>query len=813
MVKFRNPSSVTNYFPRILKESIISRRGNDCKNISWKASIHFTSLKAQITSFSTQPEKDFGKPRRRQNLIERIVQNYVARPEGSNVEKVYSGDIVFIEPKYMMTHDNTMAVMKKFQQLGIKKVKNPRQLVFTLDHNVQDKSMTNLKKYEAIQTFAKEQNIDFFPAGRGIGHQVLMEEGYILPGSLVVASDSHSNMYGAIGCLGTPVVRTDACAIWATGMTWWKIPEVVQICFYEKLPLHVTAKDLILTLIKEFTKKNLQHLILNKAIEFTGPGVVSLSIDERMTISNMTTEWGACAGVFPADQLTLEWIQYQMGKYYHDPQHRWFTEFDVELHGSNRDLDYHKGLNLHSTTEGSFKANIEAEFLNVETSPYSACIDVDLSKVKQCVSGPDHVALGQPINEIEEQKLDIQKAYIVSCVNSRVSDLKEAAKVFQSTSKKVHPNVELYIAAASANVEKISKQRGDWDILINAGAKPLPSGCGPCVGLGAGLLKKGERGVSATNRNFKGRMGSRDAEVYLASPEIVAASAISGYITSPQSLLEPKISAEINTHIDKQSHQKSNIVEKVLVYDKNSQYTEESLQIQKSEDITNPQYSPSERKEKSQNILNASSLLFLPSDNINTDGIFGGLHTYKSNLNREELASFAFENYDPDFTSTLKNVVDCFLLVGKNFGCGSSREQAATCILANDIKVVIAASVNETFLRNSVNNGLYTIVCPDLYDHFFQTNKNLDGSIVERTTILNEVQNIDIDLETKMISIQLKKNHSSGESIAETQKSLNFVFLPIGEVAKEVIQKGGIENWALSKFSDHQDNLEASSYE
>jgi len=145
MVKFRNPSSVTNYFPRILKESIISRRGNDCKNISRKASIHFTSLKAQITSFSTQPEKDFGKPRRRQNLIERIVQNYVARPEGSNVEKVYSGDIVFIEPKYMMTHDNTMAVMKKFQQLGIKKVKNPRQLVFTLDHNVQDKSMTNQK--------------------------------------------------------------------------------------------------------------------------------------------------------------------------------------------------------------------------------------------------------------------------------------------------------------------------------------------------------------------------------------------------------------------------------------------------------------------------------------------------------------------------------------------------------------------------------------------------------------------------------------------------------------------------------------------
>merc|ERR1719379_289057 len=139
-----------------------------------------------------------------------------------------------------MTHDNTMAVMKKFQQMEIEKVWNPRQLVFTLDHNVQDKSLSNLKKYESIQTFAEEQNIDFFPAGRGIGHQVLIEEGYILPGSLVVASDSHSNMYGALGCLGTPVVRTDACAIWATGMTWWKIPDVVQVFLGGKLCSNVS---------------------------------------------------------------------------------------------------------------------------------------------------------------------------------------------------------------------------------------------------------------------------------------------------------------------------------------------------------------------------------------------------------------------------------------------------------------------------------------------------------------------------------------------------------------------------------------------
>jgi len=359
--------------------------------------------------------------------------------------------------------------------------------------------------------------VDFYPAGRGIGHQIMLEEGYAFPGEMAVASDSHSNMYGGIGCLGTPVVRTDAAGIWATGKTWWQIPPVAKIELKGKLLAGVTGKDVIITLAGHFNKDE----VLNYALEFSGDGVQSLSVDDRLTISNMTTEWGALVGVFPIDDTVYNWLTQRASTI----EERGLEDVPSDIDGGDRNT--HPRIN-----KNRIKALQNENLMSDKDAYYSKVLTIDLSTVRPHVAGPDNVKTKTNISEIEKQDIIINKAYLVSCVNSRVSDLAEAAKVIKG--KKVAEGIEFYIAAASTEVQAESEQRGDWQILLNAGAIELPPGCGPCIGLGVGLLKDGEVGISATNRNFKGRMGSREAKAYLASPAVVAASAVAGKICGPK---------------------------------------------------------------------------------------------------------------------------------------------------------------------------------------------------------------------------------------------------------------------------------------
>ena len=237
-----------------------------------------------------------------QTLVEKIAQRYaVGLPKGA---EVHVDDYLSIRPAHVMTHDNTSAVIPKFKAMGATKVADSDQPVYALDHDIQNQSRENLEKYARIREFALEHDVAFYPAGRGIGHQVMVEEGFVLPGSFVVGSDSHSNLYGALGALGTPVVRTDAAAIWATGRTWWQVPEIVRVNLTGELRPGVTGKDVIITLIGVFNHDE----VLNCCVEFAGPGVARLSIEERLTISNMTTEWGALAGVFPYDEVTRRYL-------------------------------------------------------------------------------------------------------------------------------------------------------------------------------------------------------------------------------------------------------------------------------------------------------------------------------------------------------------------------------------------------------------------------------------------------------------------------------------------------------------------------
>lgn len=317
------------------------------------------------------------KTRPPQTLIEKIVQKYaVDLPKNKYVR---AGDFVMIRPEHCMTHDNTAAVMNKFKSIGATSIKDNRQLVFTLDHDVQNKTEKNLAKYASIEIFARNHGIDFYPAGRGIGHQVVIEEGYAFPYTLTVASDSHSNMYGGVGAVGTPIVRTDAASVWATGKTWWQIPRMVKVEFQGRLAPGVTGKDIIVALCGLFNKDE----VLNAAIEFTGEGVSYLSVDERLTISNMTTEWGALAGVFPVDNILLQWYDDMLRK----------TESGLlssRLHLSS--LPPHARINRERLDK------LRSERINADSdAEYSSCLTLDLSSLVPHVSGPNSVKVSTPL--------------------------------------------------------------------------------------------------------------------------------------------------------------------------------------------------------------------------------------------------------------------------------------------------------------------------------------------------------------------------------------------------------------------------------
>src|SRR5712691_3122975 len=420
---------------------------------------------------------------------------------------VRSGSFVSIRPRHVMTHDNTGAVIPKFKQIGATAIADPAQPVFAIDHDIQNVTPKNLEKYAKIEKFAAEHGIDFYPAGTGISHQVMVEQGYVVPGALVVASDSHSNLYGAAAALGTPVVRTDAASIWATGVTWWQVPKVAKVALKGNLSAGVVGKDVIIALCGLFNKDE----VLNHAVEFMGDGVANLRMAARMTIANMTTEWGALAGVFPFDQVTVSYLRSRVGEFTSDkrpgtrgPKSRsGYTNADIDAWWKNR---------------SDFTADADAN--------YAIELELDLATVVPHVSGPNEVKTMVSLPEMQRKHVPIQKAYLMSCVNARVEDLHDAAEVVRARGGSVATGVEFYLAAASAEVQAKSESNGDWKALVDAGAIALPPGCGTCIGLGRGLVGKGETAISATNRNFKGRMGDPDALVYLGSPAVVAASEV-----------------------------------------------------------------------------------------------------------------------------------------------------------------------------------------------------------------------------------------------------------------------------------------------
>ena len=625
---------------------------------------------------------------------------------------VRSGDYVTIKPHHCMTHDNTWPVAQKFMKVGASHIHDKRQLVMTLDHDVQNKTHQNLQKYRSIREFAAQHGVDFYPAGRGIGHQIMVEEGYAWPGTLAVASDSHSNMYGGLGCLGTAVVRTDAASIWALGQTWWKIPPIAKCTFTGTLPIGVTGKDVIVALCGLFGNDE----VLNHAIEFTGSPetMASLGVDDRLAIANMTTEWGAVSGLFPIDSMLESWLRERSTQ--SSLHERW------NLAGKHARFDFQRISSL-------FHNPVVAD----SGAQYAKHLYLNLSTLSPYVSGPNSVKVATPLEELAAQNIKVDRAYLVSCTNSRASDLAAAARVFKDAAKRnsgripqIADGVSFYIAAASKPEQEIAEAEGDWQAMLEAGAQPLPAGCGPCIGLGTGLLQKGEVGISASNRNFKGRMGSTEAKAYLSSPEVVAASALAGTIAGPGRYRKPAewTGVQFGAGTGKRDVDEIVTADKIL---ERAIGNLDELVAQGEKDFGDAQLEPTPDAAPAAAAVSrhpdfperiSGEILFCDADNINTDGIYPGRLTYQDDVTREQMAAACMQNYDPEFASTAKN--GDILVAGFNFGCGSSREQAATALLARNIPLVVSGSFGSIFARNSINNALMGLEVPRLVERLRQ---------------------------------------------------------------------------------------------
>ena len=690
--------------------------------------------------------------------------------------------------------------------IGASKIHDPNQIVMTLDHDVQNKTETNLKKYKQIEEFAKKQGVDFYPAGRGIGHQIMVEEGYAWPGTMTVASDSHSNMYGGVGCLGTAMVRTDAASIWATGKTWWQIPPIAKVTLTGVMPKGVTGKDVIVALCGLFNNDE----VLNHAIEFTGSEQTmrSLPVDDRLAIANMTTEWGALTGLFPIDAMLQAWLRSKAtvaalydGK---DTQSR-FSHENVE-------------------------ALVDNQLVADKGAVYAKSLYLNLSTLSPYVAGPNSVKIATPLRDLEAKAIKVNKAYLVSCTNSRASDLAAAAKVFKEASAngqpaKIAAGVEFYIAAASLPEQEAAEDAGDWQTLIDAGAKTLPAGCGPCIGLGTGLLEPGEVGISASNRNFKGRMGSPDAKAYLASPEVVAASALSGKISGPgwyerpvgvekvvlgegNGNVEEDKSISIEEALDRLIAQADSIIESAetnILGESTASSTKES---DAEETLTSILPGFPEKVE--------GEIVFCDADNINTDGIYPGKYTYQDGVSVEKMAEVCMENYDTKFGSIAK--AGDILVAGFNFGCGSSREQAATAILAKKIPLVVSGSFGNIFARNSINNALMGVEVPRLVQRLREKFSSVD--VKEKTDVKEP------SLNKESLDSPPPAEQASPENEKVLTRRTGWTFLwdvrrskvvitegeggetwsqKVGELppnVQEIIARGGLEKWVKAEIGN-----------
>ena len=400
-------------------------------------------------------------------------------------EKVEPGQLIRAKVDFLLANDITgPQAIPEFEKIG-RPVFDPDKIALIPDHFIPNKDIKSAEQAKALRDFARQHNITHYvEVGRmGIEHVLLPEMGWVRPGEVIIGADSHTCTYGAIGAFATGVGGTDLGASMATGDTWFKVPSTIKVELTGSLPEWVSGKDVILTLIGRIGVDGARY----QALEFTGPGVAALSMADRFTISNMAIEAGGKNGIFPVDEKTVEYLKAR-------------TDHPYTVYTADPD------------------------------AVYAREVKIDLSTLRPVVALPHLPENVKAVAELPETRID--QAVIGSCTNGRIDDLEQAAKIIAG--RKIHPAVRAIIIPGTQEVYMEAMKRGFIAQFIEAGAVVSTPTCGPCLGGYMGILAAGERCVSTTNRNFRGRMGHVDSEVYLASPAVAAASAILGRIAEPK---------------------------------------------------------------------------------------------------------------------------------------------------------------------------------------------------------------------------------------------------------------------------------------
>ena len=505
--------------------------------------------------------------------------------------------------------------------MGGVKLADPDQALIVLDHNAPPTTAALATQYQTIRDIVKEQGIKkFYDAGKGICHQIMSY--HAEPKMIIVGSDSHTCTAGAFNALAAGIDRTESAGIWKRGETWFRVPESLKIILTGKLQKGVYAKDISLWIIGMIGSDGANYM----SVEYHGNGVKTLGISERMTLANLASEMGAKNAVFPPDEV--------LAKFYS-------------------------------------KDKIDGIWAD-EDAAYAREIEINLEELFPVVAAPHHVDNVKALAEVAGTPL--QQGFIGTCTNGRIEDLRQAAEVLKGN--KVAAGFQLLVTPASQKIYLQAMKESLIEIFIEAGANVLSSSCGPCLGTGQGIPADGYNVISTANRNFLGRMGNKNANIYLASPANVAVSAINGYISDTRN----KGKAEKFPYSKEQST---------------------TLTIDAGDN---------RRNEKG--IWNYSD-----TDDLNTDQMFAGNLTYKVlSSEPETILPHLFEGFDPNFSKNVKK--DDIIIAGDNFGCGSSREHPSVGLAYVGVKAVLVKSVNRIFYRSAINQGLLLIVHSEAVDAY-----------------------------------------------------------------------------------------------
>lgn len=419
-----------------------------------------------------------------------MTQKILAHAAG--VEYVKPGDFIEANLDLVLGNDITTPVaIKEFHKMTDKDVFDKEKIAIVMDHFVPAKDINSANQNKISKDFAFEYKIkNFFDAGKGgVEHALLPEKGLVIPGDVVIGADSHTCTYGALGAFSTGIGSTDMAAGMATGKAWFRVPSAIKFVLTGEFQPYVTGKDLILHIIGMIGVDGARY----KSMEFQGEGVKNLTIYDRLTISNMAIEAGGKSGIFPVDDVTREFVK--------------------------------------ERTDRKWK-----EFVADEDAEYEATYEIDISTIKPTISFPHLPSNAKTFDQFGEIKID--QVVIGSCTNGNIKDMRDAAEILKG--RKIKDGVRAIVIPATQEIFKQCMKEGIADIFIDAGAVFSTPTCGPCLGGYMGILAKGERAVSTTNRNFIGRMGDIGSEVYLASPAVAAASAVTGILTDPNTLEEVK---------------------------------------------------------------------------------------------------------------------------------------------------------------------------------------------------------------------------------------------------------------------------------